>query len=533
MRPEKDSRDLFKGALILTIAALITKVLSAMYRVPFQNIVGDVGFYIYQQVYPFYGVALVLATNGFPVIISKLYAEQAVKQGKNGIHRLFAISAVVLMAIGFSGFSILYWGAEWLAALMGDQGLAQLLQMISFVFLIFPIVSVLRGYFQGTGNMIPTAVSQVAEQFVRVLTILLAAWILTKKEYSLYIVGSGAVLGSITGGITAVLVLSIFYWTRRKRTFLSIEKINWRESGKIANALLFQGFAVCISSMLLVFIQMADSLNLYSILHSSGFTSEGAKGLKGIYDRGQPLIQLGTVVATSMSLSLVPMITSEKLREQVEYMHDKIRLALQIGLFIGVGATFGLWSIIKPTNQMLFENSEGSEVLGVLCLLILFTSIIITATAILQGLGNFLFPACIILGGFGVKYGLNMVLVPFFDTMGAAIASIITLCMVMFLLLYRLRIVLKTSILSIRFILVVSAAALAMTFVLKLYLYTTGLFPTFDHDRLFAGFQAVSAVIIGAIVYLWIVIKGRTFKEEELAMLPFGSKLLFFLPKKK
>lgn len=533
MMPDKDSRDLFKGALILTIAALIVKVLSAMYRVPFQNIVGDVGFYIYQQVYPFYGVALVLATNGFPVIISKLYAEQAVKQEKNGVQHLFVISLVILMLIGFSGFSILYWGAEWLAASMGDPGLVQLLRIISVVFLIFPIVSILRGYFQGTGNMVPTAASQVGEQLVRVLTILLVAWILTKQEYSLYIVGSGATLGSVTGGITAIMILGTFYLNRRKRTLLSIEKINWREGRKIASVLLFQGFAVCISSLILVFIQMADSLNLYSNLLSSGFTSEGAKELKGIYDRGQPLIQLGTVVATSMSLSLVPMITSEKLKEQMEYMHDKIRLALQIGLFVGLGAAFGLWSIIKPTNRMLFENSDGSEVLAVLCLLIFFTSIIITTTAILQGLGNFIFPACIILCGFGVKLGLNMAFVPLFGTMGAAIASCITLCMVMFLLLHKLRSLLKTSILSRRFFLVVSAATLVMVFVLKLYLYVTGLFPSFDHDRLFAAFQAMSAVIVGAIVYVWIVLKGRTFKEEELAMLPFGSKLLFFLPKEK
>ncbi|WP_313802518.1 oligosaccharide flippase family protein [Cytobacillus sp.] len=533
MMPDKDSRELFKGALILTMAALIVKVLSAIYRVPFQNIVGDVGFYIYQQVYPFYGVALVLATNGFPVIISKLYAEQAVKQEKNGVQHLFVISSVILMFIGFSGFSILYWGAEWLAASMGDLGLVPLLRMISVVFLIFPIVSILRGYFQGTGNMVPTAVSQVGEQLVRVLTILLAAWILTKHEYSLYVVGSGATLGSVTGGLTAILILGIFYWNRRKRSILSIEKINWRESRKIASVLLLQGFAVCISSLILVFIQMADSLNLYSNLLSSGFTSEGAKELKGIYDRGQPLIQLGTVVATSMSLSLVPMITSEKLKEQMEYIHDKIRLALQIALFVGLGAAFGLWSIIKPTNRMLFENSDGSEVLAVLCLLIFFTSIIITTTAILQGLGNFIFPACIILCGFGIKFGLNMALVPLFGILGAAIASCIALCMVMFLLLYKLRRLLKTSILSKRFFLVVSAATLVMMFILKLYLYVTGLFPSIDHERLFAAFQAMSAVIVGAIVYLWVVLKGRTFKEEELAMLPFGSKLLFFLPKEK
>ena len=79
MRSVNQSKALFRGAFILMLAALITKILSAFYRIPFQNIVGDIGFYIYQQVYPFYGMAIVLSTTGFPVVISKLYAEQKLK----------------------------------------------------------------------------------------------------------------------------------------------------------------------------------------------------------------------------------------------------------------------------------------------------------------------------------------------------------------------------------------------------------------------------------------------------------------------
>ncbi|WP_318506374.1 oligosaccharide flippase family protein [Bacillus sp. T3] len=82
MRPEQGQKELLKGVFILTIGAILTKILSAMYRIPFQNMVGDVGFYIYQQVYPFYGLALVLTTNGFPVIISKLYAEKKGMEAK-------------------------------------------------------------------------------------------------------------------------------------------------------------------------------------------------------------------------------------------------------------------------------------------------------------------------------------------------------------------------------------------------------------------------------------------------------------------
>ncbi len=56
-----------KGALILSIASLIAKILSAVYRIPFENIVGNTGFYVYQQVYPIYGIGVAFALTGFPV----------------------------------------------------------------------------------------------------------------------------------------------------------------------------------------------------------------------------------------------------------------------------------------------------------------------------------------------------------------------------------------------------------------------------------------------------------------------------------
>ncbi len=530
--PEGHSKDLFKGALILTIAALIVKILSAVYRVPFQNIVGDVGFYIYQQVYPFYGVALLLSTQGFPVVISKLYAEQVTRRDKHVVGNLFVIAAIILVIIGLLGFSFLYWGADWLAAQMNDPQLASLLRVISLVFLIFPIVSLLRGYFQGKGEMIPTAASQVGEQLFRVMTIFIAAIFLTKHGYDLYIVGSGAVFGSVAGGIVAVLILTLF-WLRRKTAPTPIASFNIKTTAQMTKAILFQGFAICVSSLLLIFIQLADSLNLYSLLVSSSSNPDEAKVLKGIYDRGQPLIQLGTVVATSMSLALVPIITSEKLKRSTESMHEKIRLALRIGLFVGVGATVGLWSIMQQTNILLFENSDGTAVLSLLSLLILFSSMIITTTGVLQGLGITLFPAIVILCGFVAKYKLNLLFVPSFGTMGAAIASCISLSIIMIVLLIRLRLYLKVTILNRRFLMIIGIAAITMYIVLKLYLLGTGLILTSSHERINAGIQALTAVALGGFTYLMIVLRGNTFKNEEIAMLPFGSKLMLLLPKRK
>lgn len=538
MGSESKESSLFKGAFILTIAALITKILSAVYRVPFQNIVGDVGFYIYQQVYPLYGLALVLSTFGFPVVISKLYAEYEEMNDRQGIRSLLVISFFFLSIIGIVAFGGLYLGADWISMKMNDRHLANMIRIVAFVFLIMPITSVIRGYFQGRGNMVPTAVSQVVEQLVRVITILLVATIFVKKGHSLYDVGAGAMFGSITGGVISVLLLMMFLSRQRQSSnsfhFSAImQVIKSPETKLIMKALLIQGLAMCVSGMLLLLLQLADSFNLYSLLVGSGMSEFEAKGWKGVYDRGQPLIQIGTVVATSMSLSLVPVISTEKLRGNSRFLKDYIRLSIEVSVVVGVGAAVGLACIMKPTNIMLFEDNAGANVLIVLSSLILFNSVILTTTAILQGLGKVILPAIIIISGFGIKYGLNIYAISRFGTMGAAISSVLTMVIIMIILLFILSKATGSSLISTRFFVIVGLAVGLMALFLNGYLFIVEHFlPVSDGHRFAAAFQAVTAVAIGGFLYLLVIIRGSIFKVEELSLLPFGSKLLAFVRKK-
>lgn len=137
-----------RGAVILTAAGMIVKLLSAVYRIPFQNIVGDIGFYIYQQVYPFYGIFLVLATTGFPVVISKLYIEQRTKSGEEGGRRLLKVAGLLLSMIAVLCCFAMYFSADALAHYMNDPQLADSLRIVAISFLILPLVSVLRGFFK-------------------------------------------------------------------------------------------------------------------------------------------------------------------------------------------------------------------------------------------------------------------------------------------------------------------------------------------------------------------------------------------------
>jgi O-antigen/teichoic acid export membrane protein len=537
VKPNRSLNEWFKGAFILTIAALLTKILSAFYRVPFQNIVGDVGFYIYQQVYPFYGLALVLSTYGFPVIISKHFTELKEKNQMDKAFRFLIHSYLVLSILGVLSFFILYYGSSWLANQMDDPSLSLLFKVISVVFLVFPIISVLRGYFQGVGNMIPTAVSQVGEQLIRVITILTVAILFTNEGFSLYAIGGGAAFGSVTGGLVAILILITFFLKEMKAVNYSFKLRSLQvfyDLGKVVKLLLIQGFAVCISGMVLIFIQLADSLNMLSLLVHNGIDLETAKGLKGVYDRGQPLIQLGTIVATSMSLSLVPVISSDRIKENESALKGKISFALEISLIIGAAATVGLLAIIQPTNVMLYENQMGSPVLAVLTTIIFFGSVTLTVIAILQGLGIMFFPAVVILFTFFLKYVLNIILITKLGPIGAAVSTNLSMGVCVFLLWWRLAKYVSKPLVSGVFLLKLTTASVFMFIVLKVYLFAVQpIDQWFDSTRLLAAIQALGGVAIGGIIFILVILRMKMIQTKDLALLPFGSKLLYLQPRKE
>ncbi len=227
---------------------------------------------------------------------------------------IICVSFWFLLGIGFIGFFTLFFGAETIAVAMGDIHLDKLLRVISFSFLLMPFLSVARGYFQGFNNMMPTAVSQVIEQTIRVSIIVFLSLFLIAHGFDLYTVGAGAMLGSIAGGLIGIIVL-ILYMRQDFRSIFFKSAARIKGKRKIVKILFWQGLAICVSNLVLIFIQMADSVSFYSLLIGAGEQAENAKVLKGVYDRSIPLMQLGTVVTTSFSLSLIPIITAAKEEE--------------------------------------------------------------------------------------------------------------------------------------------------------------------------------------------------------------------------
>ncbi|MGG2067666.1 putative polysaccharide biosynthesis protein [Bacillus sp. S14(2024)] len=522
----------WRGAIILTIASFVTKVLSAFYRIPYQNIAGDIGFYIYQQIYPFYGFCLILATYGFPIIISKMIAERLERGEHKEAESVICVSFWFLLAIGSMGCIVLFFGAHTIASLMGDAHLDKLIRVIAFSFLLMPFLSVARGYFQGFGNMIPTAISQVIEQTIRVSIIVFLSLFLIKKGFDLYTVGAGAMFGSIAGSFIGVIVLFLYLRKDFRSIFLQGFKGIYNKK-RIIGTLFWQGIAICVSNLVLIFIQMADSVSLYSLLVQNGEPVEIAKMLKGIYDRSIPLMQLGTVVTTSFSLSLIPMITAAKERGDYAFIREKVQLAIKITFVIGLAASLGLASIIRPTNIMLFANDDGSGVLGILSISILFSSLAITTASILQGVGQTVKPAMFVVIGACVKLLFNYMFIPHFGVIGAAIATVIALLCIALLNSVLLIRVVNEPLMQRRTIIGVTIGVLGMVLVLAGFTYMFEWFgvQVNEEHREIAMIQALLGVSVGGLLYVFLILKLRVFTAKELGAVMKHEKVQSSLKK--
>ncbi|SDK60392.1 putative polysaccharide biosynthesis protein [Sediminibacillus albus] len=523
MEEEQQTKQLFKGALLLTMAGLISKVLSAGYRIPLQNITGDAGFYIYQQIYPFLGIALMLSLYGFPAAISKLVAEER-KQGKKlSIGSFYLPVFILLIIINVILFLILYLSAGTIAEWMGDARLAASLHAASFTFLVVPFSSAFRGLFQGLNDMKPTAVSQIVEQLVRVSIILASAFILVEQGGNIYEIGTGAGLASLLG-ISASSLILLIIWVKRKPWHQNKYVISWKY---YFETIFLYGFIICLNYMMLLLVQFADAFTLMPNLVEFGVTKQDAIIWKGVFDRGQPLVQLGTVLGSSVALALVPTVTRQRMDKNRDQLKVHVKSAWKFSLFFSSGAAAGLIAILPYANVLLFENSSGTASLQILALTILFASLAMTVASILQGLGYIRVTAVIVLLGLACKWLLNEWLVPIWGISGSAAATVFSVLIILLINVWQLKRLLpelKLMLFNWRSLIFSLAGMLILLGVMDNTLGST----LRVNARTDYAAYTVLACLAGGVVYTALFVRLNGFTNEELRSFPLGELLVRF-----
>ncbi|MGM8215705.1 oligosaccharide flippase family protein [Bacillaceae bacterium W0354] len=419
-----------KGTLLLTIAGFLSKILGMIYRVPLQNMTGDEGLYIYQQIYPILSIALMLSIYSFPSAISELVASSQRSSRKPRIEHGAALFFLLLF-FGLFMFTMIFLFSGKLAILMGDPSLEVSIRVAAGMFLLIPFSALLRGFFQGLEQTKYVAVSQIIEQFVRVIFIIIFTFIVTKQQYSIYGLGSMTAVGTMSGTLVSILFLLVaFYFFKNKNgvIFGQLTYINKR----IFRALIVGSIIYGLTYLLHLLLQFIDVFTMVKALKEYGFSFEAAKEQKGIYDRGNAIIQLGLVFGSSLAMALIP---SMQKQNDLGIGHE--RLAFKITFALSLAASIGLVAIMPLFNPLLYKTSKGTLALQLMMLLVFLLSMVILFSVILQRYNYRLKQLIWITLMIVIKVVLNIVLIPMYGIVGASVASVVACSVLLIILLIK------------------------------------------------------------------------------------------------
>ncbi len=530
----KSSSKLLKGAAILGIASLTSRAIGAFFKIPFQNIAGDGAFGIYNMVYPFYTLLLVLSSAGLPITVSRFVSGYVVKNDLYTARRVLKIALSVVFLMGLISFLFLFFGSEYLAMLMKDSNTALAFRSVSFALLIVPVMAAFRGYFQGLQEMNSTGVSQVIEQIVRILTMMTITFWFVSLGLSDAWTAAGATFGAAAGSIAGLSVM-LFYWFRHRQkvkvTKLSaIEEPTWELVKKI---LLF-ALPIMFGSIALPLFNIVDSFTISRGLQWMGLSESTARAYFGIYGYAGPIIETIALFASSMSAALVPSIAEAVVLKEQTIVYERTNLALRFTLLIGLPASVGLSILAKPVAIMIYNNQAGSTTIAILAFTMMFSTLNIVSTGILQGLGAVTIPAKNLLLAAGLKAGLNIIFVPLLGINGAAINSIVAYSLVTFLNLKAIRKLIKVNFAFKKFSWrLLSATTFMGVFVFLATLIFKIIDPLLLNTRSYNLLITLTAMLIGGISYFFALFYFRVLSLKDMEMFPFLKKVLQkVLPKK-
>ncbi|MNW33113.1 putative cell division protein YtgP [compost metagenome] len=524
------SSGLLKGAAVLSVAAIITKLLGTLQKIPLQNIGGDGVFGIYNTVYPFYTILITLATAGFPTVVSKFVAERHVLGGEAEKREVLRVATGVMALLGIVGSMTMYFGAPFISRLIGSSHLVPALRSAAPALLFIPLSASLRGYFQGLQDMMPTAVSQVIEQAVRVTVMIVLLLYLSGIDASESLVAGGALAGSAAGGAAGLIVV-LLYWRKynkktSKREYRAVanQTGNHTKGLSLLREMLYYAIPVCLAALAVPLISLVDTFTLPRLLTESS-DELGTMIEVGVYNRGIPLVQLVTMLASSLSVLFIPVLAEMNLRGDREGIRKQSGLALKWFWLIGLASSTGLAILAEPINIMLYEDGTGTNTMIWIAWTAAPSALVAVTAALLQGLGVVRAPALNLLAAAAIKTALNVLLVPQLGITGAAIAGIAayTAAAALNLALLLQQVQLRPRLVDA--VLRPLAAVLAMSAaVLLLRLGADAVLP---HGRLLAALESLLGVLLGAAVFAAAVLRTRLLSAAELAALPrIGPKLL-------
>lgn len=406
----KDKGFLLQGS-ILAIAGVITKLIGAIYRVPLVNIIGDEGMGYYGIAFQIYSIALTLTSYSLPLAVSKLVSARVAKGEYKNSYRVFR--GAMTFAIFVSGLvgAVIFFGADFIAEqIMSVKFSAYALRVLAPCILIVAVLGVLRGFFQGNGSMIPTAVSQVLEQIVNAAVSIAGAYMLFKvgmdvaktrgnDSYGAAYSAAGGTLGTVIGALSALLFLLFVFIVFKQvlKRKMRRDRGHRRESYRRIYKLLFITIApVILSSTVYNLCGVVDNAMFAKIMSVQGHKATEYTALIGILNgKYDTLVNVPISIAYSLGASLIPAIVTAAQTGSRKQVHSKIQLVTKFNMMIAIPCAAGFIVLAEPILDLLFftqDNKVGGLMLQLGALSVVFYCLSTVTNAVLQGLDNMMAP---------------------------------------------------------------------------------------------------------------------------------------------
>ena len=561
------------GALVLLLAVAIVKGIGALFKIPLNAVIGDVGMGYFGTAYTLYNPVFSLATAGFPVAISRTASEWLARKRYRDVRRLHALSVPIFLLLGALACAFMLLAAPPFLSFInrGDQNALAAVYTLAPAVFFGSLSAVYRGYYEGLGDMRPTAFSEVAEAVCKLVIGLSASCFVmhrameeygaagtvfgspvTSEEYArsaaLPWAAAAALLGVTVGSVISFLVLWLTYRLRGDgitREQLARAPAPARRKTIVA-ALVRTAVPVALGALAVNLYSLVDTAFLQNRMNALMQTDAEAllsqygpflrpediaqgrvpTALFGCYTNALTLFTIVPAMTQAFGISALPNVTAAWAGGSRVKLEHSVENVLRISALVTMPAGLALSVLADPIARLLGYNPISGRILVLLGLGAVFAAVNVPINSMLQAVGRIDLPVKLLCTGLVIKVGLNYALtgIPEINVMGAGMG---TLVCYFFLAFFGLAALGRETGLHMRLFRLFGKPLLCACLAAAAGWQTAALVHRLCPGRL----EALPAMAVFLLVYAACVLFFRVLRRSDINALPGGEKIAKILEK--
>ncbi len=398
MDDKTSGKHIIKQGTILAAASVISRIIGMLYRSPMAAVIGDKGNGLYSFAFEIYSIALILSSYSMPLAVSKLLSARFAKKEYKNADKIYKFAYIFAAVSGMVMALILFFGAGTIERLSGHEGLALPLKVLAPTVFVVALAGTIRGFFQSRNTMMPTAVSQLAEQIINAIVSIVAAVILVRfaaNEFDKARYGAaGGTIGTLFGALSSLMFLIFLFviYKPRMKKHLSHDKVGVTVSNEEVLKLIVATIVpVILSQTVYQSIGVVDGFMFGNLYKGSDSTA-----LYGIYSsKYRLMVNVPNAISSALASSMIPSLVSlYTLKNFVEF-RARLKTSVKFNMIIAFPCAFGISALSGMIMKLLFPTTDtviSGRMLMYGSVAVLFYALSTVTNAALQGMDRMRLP---------------------------------------------------------------------------------------------------------------------------------------------